>query len=305
MKPLPDWPFRSLLFVPANREDFVRKAARFAPEAVILDLEDAVPADHKLRARDGVRALVEQLCEAGIAAFVRVNAFEEGGQDDLAAVVCPQLRGVVLPKVKDGAEVAAVDRLLSYHEGRQGVPHGQVDIVGLPETAAGLRDPYAIATGSRRVKALMTPVSGPMGGDVARAVGYRPTSEGLEQLYVASKVVLDCRAAGAAFPVAGIIGAAVDDAAAVGRLIERARALGFTGAALVHPGHVAMAHAAFRPTAEDVGSARALLQAFEQAAQEGRGAFRFQGAMVDLAMVGGAREIVAEADRIATRGTQA
>ena len=42
---------RSLLYVPANRPDLVAKMGRFAPDAVVIDLEDGTPEAHKSSAR--------------------------------------------------------------------------------------------------------------------------------------------------------------------------------------------------------------------------------------------------------------
>ena len=51
----PEWPFRSLLFIPANKSDWIRKSPRFAADAIIMDLEDAVPPEQKKSARDSAR----------------------------------------------------------------------------------------------------------------------------------------------------------------------------------------------------------------------------------------------------------
>ena len=49
---------RTALFVPGNRPDRFDKAAASGADLVILDLEDAVPADAKDAAREQVRAWV-------------------------------------------------------------------------------------------------------------------------------------------------------------------------------------------------------------------------------------------------------
>jgi citrate lyase subunit beta/citryl-CoA lyase len=298
MKKVPNWPLRSFLFLPANREELVLKVHKFAPEAVILDLEDSVPEEEKPQARAAIPKLVKILVDAGIAPFVRINSFECGALDEVASSVCPGLRGFVIPKIENAAQVQEIDRFLGYQEGKRGIAFGSIDLIGLPETASGLRRAHEIAAASPRMKGLMTPVSGPVGADVARAVGYRATPEGLEQLYLASKIILDCRAAGALFPIGAIIGAPVDDLQTTKKLIDRAKSLGFQGLALIHPSHVRIANDALRPTSEEINYNQRLLKAFEAARIEGRGAFRFEGAMVDFAMLAAAKETVAEGERI-------
>ena len=68
-------------------------------------------------------------------------------------------------------------------------------------------------------------------------------------------------AGGALFRIAGIFGTAQTDLAAVERLIRRARDIGYTGVAVMHPTHVPIANAVYRPTAEEVAYFEGLLAA--------------------------------------------
>lgn len=80
----------------------------------------------------------------------RVNGSASGQlQADLAAVVCPELDAVVLPKLESPAELAELDvLLLSELEEERGVPRGSIRIVGLIETARGLARVVDIAFGA-------------------------------------------------------------------------------------------------------------------------------------------------------------
>jgi citrate lyase subunit beta / citryl-CoA lyase len=110
-------------------------------------------------------------------------------------------------------------------------------------------------------------------------------------------MVLDSRAAGAMYPMAGVFGTPQDDLAAVERLIRKARDIGYSGVTVMHPSHVPIANAVYRPTEEEVAYFKGLLQAFEAAEKAGLGAVSYQGAMVDYAMLPLAREVLAEAAR--------
>jgi citrate lyase subunit beta / citryl-CoA lyase len=291
------WPIRSALFVPAHRRDWVGKAIRVSPGAVVLDIEDSVPHDQKHKAMEHLSGSIAELSAAGVGAFVRINPLHDATGDEIAAAVHAGLTAIVIPKVSGPAEIHRLHDLLSYQEGRAGIEHGVVGIIPLPETAEGMRDAYEIAKASSRVRGIHGALSGPVSGDFARAFGFRATSEGLEQHYLASKLVLDSRAAGAMFPLAGIFGTPQTDLDAVERLIRKARDFGYTGVAVMHPTHVAVAKAVFRPTAEEVAYFQGLLAAFEAAEKAGLGAVSYQGAMVDYAMLPLAREVLAEAAR--------
>jgi citrate lyase subunit beta/citryl-CoA lyase len=207
------------------------------------------------------------------------------------------LTAIVLPKVAAPDEIRRLHDLLSYAEGRANIPHSSVGILPLPETAQGMYGAYHLAKASPRVRGIHGALSGPVSGDFARAFGFRATTGGEEQLYLASKMVLDSRAGGAMWPMAGIFGTPQNDLDAVEKLIRRARDLGYSGVAVMHPTHVAVANAVYRPTPEEVAYFKGLLEAFEAAEKAGLGAVSYQGAMVDYAMLPLAKEVLADAER--------
>jgi citrate lyase subunit beta/citryl-CoA lyase len=291
------WPIRSLLFVPAHRRDWVAKAIRVSPGAVILDVEDSVPLEHKAAALVGLRSAVADLREAGVAACIRINPLSDRTESEIEAGMTEGLTAVLLPKASSAAELRRLHDLLSYHEGRAGLAHGSVGILPLPETAEGMQRACKLAKASPRVRGIFGAISGPVSGDFARAFGFRATEEGAEQLYLASKLVLDSRAGGAPHPIAAVFGAVMDDIAAVERLVRRARDIGFAGVAVMHPSHVPVVQAVYRPTADEVAYYEGLLAAFEEAERGGLGAVQYRGAMVDYAMLPLARSVLAEARR--------
>ena len=298
-----NWPMRTMLFIPTHKLDWVRKVGRYRPDSVVLDLEDAVPPELKKEARGLAREAIGLLREQGIAAFVRINAFGEDGEADVPALATEGLTGVMLPKANDVEQIRLLDRLLCHGEGQAGLPLGSVTIMPLPETAQGIWAARDLAAASTRCRGIIGVVGGPVSGDVARAVGFRPSMEGTEQLYVASKLVLDSRAGGAPYPMGSLIGTALDDLDGVRTLARRAKALGYSGAVLIHPSHVAVASEVFAPTAEEVDYYRGMIAAMRDAQARGDGAVNYRGMMVDYAMLPHAQEVVAEADRRAAAGT--
>src|SRR5215510_8090545 len=90
---------RSMLFAGATRPDLVAKLDRSGPDAVVIDLEDAVPADAKAEARKALRELVGTV--NGPKLFVRVNAPETSWfANDVVAVSSLPITGAVVPKVE-------------------------------------------------------------------------------------------------------------------------------------------------------------------------------------------------------------
>lgn len=286
------WPLRSFLFVPAHRRSWIAKAVQCGPDAVVLDLEDSVPPEQQEAARACLPEAIAELAAQRIAPFVRVHPIGPGTAQEVGAAVHPGLAGVMLPKAHDADQIRQLHDLLSFHEGRRGLAHGEVAILPLPETAVGLQNAESLARASSRVRGIVGTVSGPVAADVARAFGFRASLGGLEQLYLNSKLVLDSRAAGAEFPIAGVFGVPLDDLDATRALLERARDLGYSGSPVMHPSHVAIANAVYAPTAEEAEYFQGLLDAFAQAENAGAGAVRYRGAMVDYAMLPQARRVV-------------
>jgi citrate lyase subunit beta/citryl-CoA lyase len=89
----------------------------------------------------------------------------------------------------------------------------------------------------------------------------------------------------------------IADMDAYERLLQRAKALGFTGAFCIHPKQAAAANRAWSPTAEELRLAKEIVEAFDAAVREGRGAFALHGRMVDAPVVDQARATLARAGR--------
>jgi citrate lyase subunit beta/citryl-CoA lyase len=139
--------------------------------------------------------------------------------------------------------------------------------------------------------------TGGKGGDTARSLGYQWSKEGTETLYIRSKVLLEARAAGITYP---LIASWFDIADLEGLRADACvnRQLGYCGQVVIHPSHVPIIHAVFTPTVEDIRYYKGLLAAMETAERQGTAAVTYAGAMVDIAMVKTAQEMLALAQAI-------
>lgn len=245
---MPDRPLRlrSLLFVPGDRPDMVAKVPRFSPDAVVVDLEDAVAPDAKESARTTAVAAVAALAQdAGRPGtiLVRLNKFGTPWfAGDIAAVARSAADGVVLPKLESVDDVVSV-------RGRLGPD--RVVVAGL-ESARGVARARELLSGG--------PTAGYFGAeDYIADMGGRRTPGNLEVLYARSEVALAGRLAGV--PVLDQIVAAVDDDERFRADARAGAALGYRGKICIHPRQVALAHEVFTPTAEEVAHARRVLEA--------------------------------------------
>ncbi|WNF00863.1 CoA ester lyase [Streptomyces luomodiensis] len=293
LAPAPRPLLRSLLFVPGNRTaSWLPKARAAGADAVILDLEDAVPEADRAAALDQVtNALARQAdTPGGPALFVRVTPLDTWAAAEALRGICgPGLSGIVLPKVTGPDDIRLADRLLGWCEREHGLPRGHVALVPLLESARALHDAHGCAAAAGRV-AYPGAITG-AGGDVERAVGYRWSPQGCETHALRARVLLDVRAAGAPHPVAGLW-TRVGDLDGLRAFAEQNRALGYAGMMAIHPSHVPVLNEVFAPSTAELERAARLVAAVEEAQADGTGAVTFEGEMVDEAMAATARSLL-------------
>ena len=284
-------PYRSLLFVPGHKGPWVDKAVAAGAHAVILDLEDAVPEADKQLARDTTAASVDRLAGREVGAVVRVNALDTPHFGaDLEAVVRPGLDAVLLPKIMSLQDVVGFDALVRHFELRAGMPVGTVGLVPSLETARGLADVERIAAGPRVVSLMAAAAKD---ADISREVGFRWSAEGLETLFLRSKVVLAARAAGLQHIVLGLW-QAIADLEGLRAFATANASLGYGGQVLIHPSHVAVVNDAYAVPERELERYRGMVAAYEEASAHGSGDVLYRGEHVDLAHVQHAREVLAQ-----------
>jgi citrate lyase subunit beta/citryl-CoA lyase len=275
-------PIRSWLYVPGNAARRIEKAFTVGADAVVLDLEDAVPQGQK----DDARSLVAKSIDAhaGLtspAIFVRLNPVGSGEiERDVAAVVRRGLAGVRLAKCEQAVDVSQLSSLLAKAEAAARIDVGTIRIVCNIESARGAWNALEIAAASSRVMSL-----GFGAIDFARDAGLRPGPDDRETLYARSRLVLASRVAEVRPPIESVY-PDIADTEGLARSTRESRALGFFGRSTIHPTQVPIVNAAFTPDADELRVAREVVSAAHQAAAAGVGALRLaNGDFVDLAVV--------------------
>ncbi|NLA27740.1 MAG: CoA ester lyase [Firmicutes bacterium] len=289
---------RSLLFAPGNVARRVEKALSLTADAVILDLEDAVPLSEKENVRPAVAAaLVLARSSAG---YVRINALSTGlAIDDLAEVVIPGLDGIMLPKVEQPGDLEKVDWYISHLEKKRSIPAGTVDLIPLIENARGVENAPAIAGAVPRVKRLCFGAV-----DYTADLGVNLTAEGAEIFYARARLVNASRAAGLEPPIDTVY-TEIRDAEGLVRDSRTARTLGFQGKLVIHPGQIEPVNRIFSPSEGEIDFARKVVDAFEEAEAKGHAAITLEGGkFIDYPVVQNARRLLQLAELIAAKETQ-
>ena len=222
----------ALLFCPGDRPDRFGKAAA-ASDTVVLDLEDAVAAEHKERARDQVVRAVRGLDPART--IVRVNGAGTPWHDDDVAALA-ELPGtvVMLPMASDAAAIEAL------------APR---PIIALCETAAGVLAARALAAAGNCVGLMWG--SEDLVADLGGRPGRNPSGAYPPAVEEARTRILYAARAGRVMPIDTVL-VDIADLDLLRRDSVAAASSGFAAEACIHPSQVAVVREAFRPTLEQI-----------------------------------------------------
>jgi citrate lyase subunit beta / citryl-CoA lyase len=289
---LPVW--RSMLFVPVTAQRFVDGAARRGADAIILDLEDAVAASEKERARTLVPEAAKIVSRGGADVVVRLNRPLRMTVRDLEAVIGPGVHAVALPKAESPEHVQLVAEIIGELEAERGIPLGTTKMLAMVETCSAFFRINEIAKASPRLVALNLGAE-----DFATAAGMLPEAEGL--FMPKQMCVFAARAAGI-MPM-GFVGTVAEfhDLEGFRATVRRSRRLGFVGASVIHPSQVQILNEEFRPAAPEVEHARRVVGAYDKALAEGVGAVTVDGKMIDVPVVERAKLLLQREEAIAAR----
>jgi len=290
---------RSMLFVPGNSMRMITKAASLAADAIVLDLEDAVPLPDKGTARIMIRDSVKAIKSGGPAIFVRVNTLTTNlTAEDLKFVCVEDLDGIMLAKTETKTDVVELAGMLEEAERGSGLKLGSLTIVPLIESAKGVVKAYEIASASERVIAVAFG-AGDYYRDLGRSVSFL-SPEQTELLYARSQIVNGSRAAGIQAMDTPFFGLLTDREGFMKETIL-ALQLGFKGKLLIHPAQIDFVNKTFSPSPDETGYSRRVVEAFEEAQARGLGAISFEGKMIDIMSYKQAKDLVNFVELIAEK----
>ena len=286
---------RSALFVPGNRPDRIDKAVNTPADAVIVDLEDAVPPAMKAEARPLVREKLEAHNTPRL--LVRVNALDtKFVQADLDELVVDGLACIIFPKMEKPEQVRKANQLLSKAETKNGIPDGTISMIALIESALGVENAFQIASEKTDPARLFTVAFG--AADFTLDMGIEMTKSGEEIAFPRARLTVACRAAGVEPPIDTPYMIDLKDPQAVEADARCARQLGFQGKLCIHPNQVDICNRIFSPTEKDIEQAHKIVTAFKAAEAAGTGVLQVDGKFIDLPLVKQAQRVLKIAEKI-------
>lgn len=262
--------YRTLLFAPASDRRKVEKALLSEADGVILDLEDAVAPSEKEQARANI---VEILAEKpGKSVVVRVNGLNTPWSlKDLLAVIPLQPEGLMIPKVESALDVAKVNWLIDQLLGKE----SELGLYPMIETALGVEEAVGIARSDRRIQQL---VFGAL--DYAADLALTYSADPWPLAYARSRIVGASVAAGVEGPLDAVF-PGIKDEEGLRQDTWEGKKLGFKGKLLIHPAQITPVNEIFSPTEAELEDARQIMEVYENALAEGKGAIQWKGKMLD------------------------
>ncbi|MEV5651429.1 CoA ester lyase [Nocardia sp. NPDC052254] len=274
---------RSWLYVPGHRHDRIGKALDSGADAVVIDLEDAVPVTAKDRALENALDTL-RTAPPGRRIWLRLNVVgSEWLDNELAALASASVApaGVRLPKADEPESVSAVADQLSC------------DVHAIIESAAGLLAAPRIAQCHRRITGIAL-------GEADLAADMRVQPSGLA--WARGWIVAAARAAGLNSPVQSVW-TAVDDLEGLADSSRAGLAQGFFGRSVVHPKQIDIVHDAYTPSADAQRTARQIIDRAAESVAAGESAvLDDDGRFIDPAVVANARLVLDRAEATAASG---
>ncbi|NKQ53366.1 CoA ester lyase [Amycolatopsis sp. K13G38] len=321
VREIPPLPSRMIHFFDPSNEKMAAKVPDIAKKVDVLlgNLEDAVRADRKEAARQGLVSIAKATDFGATQLWTRINSLDSPWVlDDLITLVTEigdKLDVIMVPKVEGAQDIHYVDRLLAQLEARAGLTRPLL-VHAILETASGVANVEEIAGASPRMQGISL---GPAdlaasrrmkttrvgGGHPGYLVRTDPVGEDLNEgrttyqqdlwHYTVARMVDACAMNGI-LPYYGPFGD-IRDVVACEDQFRNAFLLGCVGTWSLHPVQIDIAKRVFSPDPKDVAWARKVIAAMG----DGTGAVMIDGKMQDDASVKQCRVVAELADRLAER----
>ncbi len=302
---IPFRPSRMIHFFDPSNPKMVSKVPELAKKCDVLlgNLEDAIQADHKIAAREGLIKIARATDFGDCQLWTRVNSLDSPWcLDDLLQLVSEigdKLDVIMIPKVEGPWDIHYVDQLISQLEAKAGLERPLL-LHALLETHLGVTNVEAICGASPRMQGLSlgpadlaasrrmktTRVGGGHPGYLVRTdpdpddeQAPRPTAQQDLWHYTMARMVDACNANGI-LPYYGPFGD-IKDTVACEDQFRNAFLMGCVGAWSLHPVQIEIAKKVFSPPVEEVLWAKKVIEAMG----DGTGAVMLEGKMQDDATV--------------------
>ena len=281
---------RSMLFVPGANAAMLSNSFIYSPDALMFDLEDSVAITEKDTARLLVFHALQMPLYKNVEKVVRVNPIDSPyGKLDVEAMVRAGVDVIRLPKTDSAEDILEMERHIPQVERKCGRAEGSTRMMAAIESAQGVINAPEIAKSSPRLIGIALGAE-----DYVRDIRTERSPDGIELMFARCSILQAARAAGiAAFDT--VYSNANNEEGFIHEA-EHIKQLGFDGKSLINPRQIELLHNVFAPTRKEVGNARLIIEAAENASRQGLGVVSLNGKMIDAPIIERARWVLQRAE---------
>jgi citrate lyase subunit beta / citryl-CoA lyase len=280
---------RTALFAPGNHPERIDKAIKSTADAIILDLEDAVPLPEKAQTRLIVAQKIEQHAARYI--IVRVNSLETSLLNaDIPEILLPGLNAIMVPKIQKPEDIQNIHLLLTEKEKIKGKEPNSVGLIYLIESALGVENTFRIASATKSIARQQRIAFG--GADYTLDMRIQMSKSGEELSYPRARITVGCRAAGIHVPLDTPFMINMKNIEDLTADSMQSRNLGFGGRLCIHPIQVDVCNRIYTPDEKMVAFALKAIKAYDAASALGEGVIQVDGRMVDYPIMVECRRIL-------------
>ncbi|PZC40307.1 MAG: citrate lyase subunit beta / citryl-CoA lyase [Chloroflexi bacterium] len=278
---------RSHLYGPGNNVKILDKIFDTEADAVVLDLEDAVPYDQKKLARTMVSEIIaDRSYNSRPYTFVRINHPNlKITEEEINLIVQDGLFGIRIPKVESAEDIRIVEEFLNAQEAKCGMKNGRIKIICNIESSKGILSAANILQASDRIVGFAFGAA-----DFAEDINiWKP--DNFSFLYPKSHLVLVSSAFAVQPPVDSVF-TDLNDEDGLRKSSLFAKNIGFFGRSAIHPKQISIINDVYTPSSEEITKAQSIINALHNAEKQNTGAVNMGGDFVDIAIVKKAEGII-------------
>ena len=277
---------RTMMFVPGANPAMLRDAPLYGADSFMFDLEDAV----SLKEKDSARLLVHNALKtvdfSATETVVRINALEDGGDQDIEAVVTAGVNVVRLPKTERAEDIVEVAKVITDVEERYGIEVGRTKMMAAIESAEGVMNAREIATASDRLIGIALGAE-----DYVTNMKTRRYPNGQELFFARNMILHAARIAGIA--AIDTVYSDVENTEGFQAEVTLIKQLGFDGKSVINPRQIPLVNAIYAPTEKEIQNAKEVIWGIREAEAKGSGVISVNGKMVDKPIVERAERVIA------------
>ncbi|MBQ6365205.1 MAG: HpcH/HpaI aldolase/citrate lyase family protein [Oscillospiraceae bacterium] len=278
---------RSMMFLNCQKPSLIKDPYVYAPDSIMLDLEDAVAEREKDAARYSLYHALQEIDYRGVERVVRINGLDTDlWKEDIRCSIAGGCDAVRIPKTETAKDVQLVEEAVLKAEKEFHVEPGRTLIMAALESARGVMNAFEICCASSRLFGIAL-----SGGDYTKDLQTTISGTGVELMGARQHMIIAARAAGV--QCFDTVFTDLNNMDGFRKDVETIHAMGFDGKSIINPRQIPIVHEIFTPKQKEIIFAEKVVREIDSKRAQGIGVFTVDGKMIDIAFYDGAKRILA------------